>query len=41
MPNVVLDKYRNYANTKNSFEVFHNQVINMPRPTFSEIPEII
>lgn len=41
MANIIAESYKNYTSSKNNFELFHNQVINMPRPTFSEIPRII
>jgi hypothetical protein len=38
----LISKYYNlYTKSVNNFELFHNQVINMPRPTFNEIPGII
>lgn len=41
MPNIVADYYEQYLNTVDNFERFHEEVINMPRPTFSEIPSIV
>ena len=41
MPNIVADYYKQYLNTVDNFERFHEEVINMPRPTFSEIPSIV
>lgn len=41
MRNIIAETYSNYTNTVINFEKFHNQVINMPRPTFKEIPQII
>ena len=41
MPNIVADYYKQYLNTVDNFERFHKEVINMPRPTFSEIPSIV
>ena len=41
MPNLIKDEFKIYYGTKNGFENFHNQIINMPRPSFSEVPEII
>ena len=41
MGNIIADSYSKYTNTVPNFEKFHNQVINMPRPTFTEIPQII
>lgn len=41
MSNVVAESYKNYTSSKYNFEQFHNQVLNMPRPTFREIPSII
>ena len=41
MPNIIADSFSKYTGTITNFENFHNQVINMPRPTFSEIPQII
>ena len=41
MANIIADSYGSYTSTVNNFEKFHNQVINMPRPTFTEIPQII
>jgi len=35
MPNVIYNAFKDYANSKSKFEKFHNQVINMPRDTFS------
>ena len=39
--NLIAETYPKYTRTVQHFEEFHNQVINMPRPTFSEIPQII
>ena len=41
MPNIVAEYYANYLNTVEKFNTFHNNVINMPRPSFSEIPTIV
>lgn len=41
MNNIIYDYFSHYAGTKEGFERFHNEVINMPRPTFREIPQII
>lgn len=41
MPNIIAESFSKYTGTITNFENFHNQVINMPRPTFSEIPKII
>lgn len=41
MPNIVAEYYDKYINNINNFEKFHNNVINMPRPSFSEIPSIV
>lgn len=41
MSNIVKEYFSSYEKTKTGFENFHNEVINMPRPTFSEIPIII
>lgn len=41
MTNVVKSTFCSYADTLYGFEEFHNQVINMPRPSFSEIPTIV
>lgn len=41
MANLIKDEFNIYSNTKHGFENFHNQIINMPRPSFSEVPEII
>lgn len=41
MANVVADSFQKYTKTISNFETFHNQVLNMPRPTFREIPNII
>lgn len=41
MPNIIAESFSNYKDTIGNFETFHNQVINMPRPTFSEIPQIV
>ena len=41
MANIIAESFSSYTSTVENFEKFHNQVINMPRPTFSEIPKII
>ncbi len=41
MGNGISEYYEPYRITISNFEKFHNQVINMPRPTFTEIPQII
>ena len=41
MGNIIANSYDRYRTSLSSFEKFHNQVINMPRPTFKEIPQII
>ena len=41
MGNIIANSYSKYTTTVSNFEKFHNQVINMPRPTFTEIPQII
>lgn len=41
MANIIRDYFSSYEKTKTGFERFHNEVINMPRPSFSEIPSII
>lgn len=41
MQNIIAQSYSTYLNTVENFEKFHNEVINMPRPTFSEISQII
>ena len=39
--NLIAETFSKYTRTIEHFNEFHNQVINMPRPTFSEIPQII
>jgi|LSQX01.2.fsa_nt_gb hypothetical protein len=39
--NVIAKSFENYRSTHINFDNFHNQVINMPRATFSELPEVI
>jgi len=41
MANVISYSFEPYRRTRLSFDTFHNQVINMPRATFSEIPNLI
>lgn len=41
MNNIIYDYFSHYSGTVEGFEKFHNEVINMPRPTFREIPQII
>ncbi|CCY08308.1 hnh endonuclease [Coprobacillus sp. CAG:698] len=41
MANVITYTFKDYTRTRINFDRFHNQVINMPRATFSEIPELI
>lgn len=41
MSNIISEYYKNYLSTVDKFEEFHNNLINMPRPTFSEIPSIV
>lgn len=41
MANIIKEYFSSYEKTKAGFEKFHNEVINMPRPSFSEIPTII
>lgn len=41
MSNLIATYYKDYLNTVDNFQRFHNNVINMPRPTFSEIPSIV
>ena len=41
MANIISYTFESYRRTKISFDTFHNQVINMPRATFSEIPNLI
>lgn len=41
MANVIADSFQKYTKSVTNFDTFHNQVLNMPRPTFREIPNII
>lgn len=41
MANIIAESFDEYTNSLENFEKFHNQIINMPRPTFREIPNII
>lgn len=41
MANIITNTFSDYTKTRINFDRFHNQVINMPRATFSEIPELI
>lgn len=41
MPNIIAESYSSYMNFSTKFDEFHNNVINMPRPTFTEIPDIV
>ena len=41
MPKKSFNKlFGNYKNTVFNFEIFHNQIINMPRPSFEEMEYI-
>ncbi|QLY40195.1 hypothetical protein HF295_04680 [Hujiaoplasma nucleasis] len=35
------ERYRNYIDSVDGFNRFHNDVINMPRPDFSNIPDLL
>ena len=35
MSNIIAEQYNSYVGTKEKFEKFHNEVINMPRDSFS------
>ncbi|MCA6085063.1 hypothetical protein [Candidatus Endomicrobiellum agilis] len=37
MSGKIRNYFKDYTDSKENFENFHNQIINMPRPTFSEI----
>ena len=39
--NIIARSFINYRSTHINFDHFHNQVINMPRATFSELPHVI
>ena len=41
MSNIITNTFKDYTRTGINFDRFHNQVINMPRATFSEVPELI
>lgn len=41
MSEYISDRYKSYLNSIDGFNSFHNDVINMPRPDFSNIPEIL
>ena len=41
MANIISNTFDDYRRTGINFDKFHNQVINMPRATFSEIPQLI
>jgi hypothetical protein len=41
MANIIKESYLSYTDTKQGFERFHNEVINMPRATFSGIGDFI
>lgn len=37
MSSKIKNYFKDYVNTQENFDIFHNQIINMPRPTFSEM----
>lgn len=39
MANIISEYYSEYVGTKEKFEKFHNNVINMPRANFSELDD--
>ena len=41
MANIISEYYSEYVGTKEKFEKFHNNVINMPRANFSELDDTI
>lgn len=41
MANIISEYYSEYVGTKEKFETFHNNVINMPRANFSELDDTI
>lgn len=41
MANIISNYFHQYANSITNFEKFHNEVINMPRPSFSELGDPI
>ncbi len=41
MGNIIADSYSKYTTTVSNFEKFHNQVFNIPRPTFTEMPQFV
>lgn len=41
MGNIIAESFKKYKGTKNNFDYFHNNVINMPRAKFSELNETI
>ena len=41
MPNIIANYYKKYLNSVFNFNIFHNEVINMPRPTFRELGDPI
>lgn len=41
MANIIKTSFSSYYGTKNNFEKFHNNVINMPRANFSELGDTI
>lgn len=41
MKNIISKSYINYCNSQDKFEFFHNNVINMPRASFSEIEKVL